>query len=500
MTGTGLDTQVAVVGAGPAGLLLAGELRLHGIDVIVFEQLAAPTQQSRASTLHARTMEILHSRDLLAAFGNPPVDPRGHFGGIPLDLTTSSRWSGQWKVPQAVTEEILQDRAWASGARILRGYRVTGLTYGQDHVLVDATGPHRPLRMRAGYLVACDGENSTVRELIGAGFPGHGERRRLLRADVAGLEIQDRRFERLPAGLAIASRRPDGVTRVMVHEYGEPGRPGRGTPDFTTIAGAWKNVTGEDISHGEPLWLNAFGDTNRQLERYRHGRVLFAGDAAHRQMPSGGQALNLALQDAFNLGWKLAATAAGRAPAGLLDSYHSERHPVGRRVLANIETQGLLLLGGPGYDPVRALLRELLEVPAARAHLTAMISGIDVRYDVGPDPDPRLGARLAEPPGPAPGGGSLLAGGRGVLFAQHSLGPAVTADGWSDRVDTHLVTAPPAPGAAAVLVRPDGHVAWLARSGDPAPDGLSTALHRWFGAPTPASGPRSRSGSRKDRP
>uniref|UniRef100_A0AAU2W497 FAD-dependent monooxygenase n=1 Tax=Streptomyces sp. NBC_00008 TaxID=2903610 RepID=A0AAU2W497_9ACTN len=491
-----MDTQVIVVGAGPVGLLLAGELRLGGARVVVLERRTEPTTESRASTLHARTMEILDSRGLLDGLPAPPNDPRGHFAGIPLDLTLPGGRSGQWKVPQSDTERLLGRWAAGLGAEILRGREVRAVTGTGEYVEAEASGDGGPLLVRGTHLVACDGEDSTVRALIGADFPGHGARRELLRADVDGIEVPDRRFQRLPDGLAIAARRADGVTRVMVHEHRAPAPDRTGAPGFGEIAQAWKRVTGEDISGGTPLWVNAFGDAARQLTNYRHGRVLFAGDAAHRQLPIGGQALNLGLQDAFNLGWKLAAEVTGRAHPELLDSYHEERHATGRRILSGIEAQALLLLGGPEVEPLRTLITELTGHEAVRAHLAATISGLDIRYDVQGPPHPLVGARLPRTPlaapapayatGAGPAGAATsteaLRPGRGLLLGPADgpdPGPVPGARGIP--FATPAVPAPGTDGTGWTLVRPDGHVVWADPSGTPAAEGLREALTRWFG-------------------
>ncbi|MFP8960088.1 SDR family oxidoreductase [Streptomyces nanhaiensis] len=392
---TALDTDVVVVGAGPVGLLLAFELRTGGARVTVLEQLAEPTTESRASTLHARTMELLAERGLLEELGPPAPGGPGHFGGIPLDLTAADPghpYAGQWKVPQTRVEAVLRRRAGALGAETRRGHRVTGLADRGSHVEVEAEGPGgTPVRLRCAYVVGCDGERSTVRRLAGFDFPGTEATRELLRADVTGIEVPGRRFERLPAGMAVAARLPSGVTRIMVHEYGRAPVRRTGAPDFAEVVDAWRRVTGEDVSGGTPVWVNAFGDARRQVTRYRQGRVLLAGDAAHVQMPVGGQALNLGLQDAADLGWKLAAQFGDRPDEALLDSYHATRHPVGRRVLANIGAQARLLLGGPEVEPLRAVLGELMEKPPVRRHLAAMISGLDTPRSDRPAPAPAPG-------------------------------------------------------------------------------------------------------------
>ncbi|HEU5270253.1 MAG TPA: FAD-dependent monooxygenase [Jatrophihabitans sp.] len=476
-----MDTQVIVVGAGPVGSMLAGELRLGGAEVIVLERLAVPTKESRASTLHARTMELFDQRGLLARLGSPASQRMGHFGGIPLDLgELATRYPGQWKVLQADVEKLLAEWAVEHGADLRRAHEVVGLRAGPDRVRVRVDGPGGPRELTAEYLVGCDGEQSTVRQLAGIELVGLEATRELFRADVAGIEIAERRFQRLPNGLAIAGRLPSGVTRVMVSEFLPP--PTRTVPaTFEDVCKAWSRVTGEDISAGIPFWVNAFDNASKLAAHYRAGRVLLAGDAAHLQLPSGGQAINLGLQDAVNLGWKLAAEVAGTAPAGLLDSYAAERQAVGRRVLRNIEAQSLLLLGDPDIEPARAVLAELIGHPEVRDRLAGMVSGLDVRY--GADQHPLVGARLPHLDlGGRATSTELLRDGRGLLldFSGDPLRQAALRD-WADdcALRVRLVSAPQ-PDAVVpetVLVRPDGYVAWLgSRADDPRP-----ALRAWFG-------------------
>jgi oxygenase len=455
--------------------------------VIVLEARAEPMDESRASQLNARTMEVLDQRGLLSRLDRPEREDRGHFGGIPLAVDgLDSPHAGYWKIPQYRTEAALRQWVADLGAEVRPAHELLELEAGAGHVEAVARTAAGPRPVRASWLVGCDGQDSTVRRLAGFGVAGHDDRRELLRADVTGLSIADRRFERLDRGLAIAATR-GGITRVMMHEFGRPAVTRDAAPRFAEIAATWERITGEDISGGSPAWTDAFGDASRQAREYRRGRVLLAGDAAHRMMPAAGQALNIGLQDAANLGWKLAAEVSGRAPASLVDSYHAERHPVGARVLANVEAQALLLLGDQQTAAARAVLGELLGLPPARRHLARMVSGLDVRYDVGAGEHAWLGARMPDLELRAAGRpatvAALLRPGRGILL-DFTGGTGEIAAPWSDRVNL-LPAAPPGGGGAdldAALVRPDGHVAWAgggARS-------LRTALERWFGAPRAA--------------
>ncbi|MBV9160939.1 MAG: FAD-dependent monooxygenase [Pseudonocardiales bacterium] len=489
-----VETQVIVVGAGPVGLMLAGELRLGGVDVVVVERLSAPTGESRASQLNARTMEVFDQRGLLERLSETQSESLGHFGGLSLDVSqVPSAYAGFWKIPQFRTEAMLQAWAGELGADIRRGHELRGLHITNDWVEAEVDHLGGSFRLRAPYLVGCDGEHSTVRQLAGFDFPGTDVTRELFRADVAGIDIPNRRFQRWERGLAIAAKRGGGVTRIMMHEFGHSARHRTEAPAFEEVVAAWRRITGEDISGGTPIWLDAFGDASRHVTSYRKGRVLLAGDAAHLQMPIGGQALNLGLHDAANLGWKLAAQVQGWAPAGLLDSYHDERHPVGARTLTNVQAQALLLLGGPEIEPLRASFGELLELDDVRRHLAAMASGLDVRYATGPGDHPWLGARmphceLAIASGPS-STTVLLRPARGVLLAFSTKATlhaelSATATKWENRV--HMVIAGSRPDAIpseinALLLRPDGHIAWI----DNGTTDLHAELSRWFGSPTP---------------
>jgi len=268
---------------------------------------------------------------------------------------------------------------------------------------------------------------------------------------------------------------------VMVAEYDRLAQPRSGAPGFDEVCKAWLRVTGEDISHGNPLWLNAFDNTNRLAQRYRDGRILLAGDAAHRQMPIGGQALNLGLQDAVNLGWKLAAQACGTAPAGLLDTYHEERHGIGERVLRNIACQSNLLLGGPEVERARELVVDMVPEPTLRTLLSGAITGLDVRYGRGAHP--LVGARLPHVEVGSGTAAALLRQGHGILLdlsedpvRARRLGELVSRYPSLDLICATVPVPGPLDGLDTVLVRPDGYVAWTsAQAEDP-----RAAVERWF--------------------
>jgi bifunctional hydroxylase/dehydrase len=286
-----------------------------------------------------------------------------------------------------------------------------------------------------------------------------------------------------------------GIHRVIVGERGIPPRRRTEPPAFAEVADLWKRLTGIDISHAEPVWVSAFGDATRQVTEYRRGRVLLAGDSAHVHLPAGGQGMNTSIQDSYNLGWKLASVLRGDAPEALLDTYHTERHEAGSRMLANTQAQSLLVLGGAEVQPLRGVLAELIEYPEVARHLAAKVSGLDIRYDVGGGTNPVLGRRMPHLPltaGARPTSSTeLLRPGRGVLL--DLAGNAVLrrrAQGWRDRVDIVTATAgalpalSPLAGTTAVLLRPDGYVAWAAPDSH---QSLSSSLARWFG---PATAPR----------
>ncbi|BBA96375.1 putative oxygenase [Actinacidiphila reveromycinica] len=484
--------DVIVVGAGPVGLMAAGELRLGGADVVVHERLSSPARESRGASLTRRAVESFDQRGLLGELGaTEPAD--AHFGGVPIDLgLLEENHYGARGVPQYRTERMLQEWVTRLGVPILRGHEVTGLRETPDGVTVAFEGPDGPGEDTAAYLVGCDGGRSTVRRLLGVGFPGPEPTRGFFTADVTGIETRRRRIgENLPDGsMIMAMDLESGVTRVVVYERGTPPKD-RDALTFTDLADAWQRLTGESIHHGECRWISCFTDASRVAAEYRRGRVFLAGDATHVQPPAMAQGLSVGVQDAVNLGWKLAAVVAGHAPEELLDTYHAERHPIGAQLARNARAAIELRLTGQEMQPVREVLGELVAQEGAAAHMAGVLSGLGIRYDVGPGDHPLLGTRMPpdqeidRPDGTRVRVADLLHTARGLLLVTDDAKAATAAEGWTDRVDVvtgawHRPLRPALDAAPdAVLVRPDGYVAWT--SPGTAHD-LTDALTRWFGA------------------
>lgn len=486
-----MDVSVVVAGAGPVGLMLAGELRLGGVDVAVVERRTAPSGESRGVGFTARATEIFRQRGLLARLGDVQVSRQGHFGGIPLDFgVLDGSHFGARGVSQHRVERVLADWARELGVPVHRGHEVVGLHAGPAAVTAVIETELGRVERTAQYVVGCDGGHSSVRRLAGFQFAGSAATRQLYLADVAGARVRARPIgERVPGGMVMSGPLEDGVDRIIVCPTGAPPPDGHREPTFAEVAAAWERLTGESLRGARCRWVSGFTDATRQATEYRRGRVLLAGDAAHIHLPAGGQGMSVGIQDAVNLGWKLAATVSGRAPAGLLDSYHSERHPAGARVLRNTRAQGALYLSGEDIEPLRTVMAELMAIPAVGRHLSGMVSGLDLRYDVGCTGHPLVGLRMPDWDLTLAGGRrarvlDILPSSRGALLgAGPARGLQRLVDGWADRVDVVAVGGLPAAGAdrpvptERVLVRPDGYVAWAA----PGAGDVRAALNRWFG-------------------
>ncbi|CAL9335277.1 FAD-dependent monooxygenase [Streptomyces sp. MPA0124] len=474
----GHDFDVIIAGCGPAGATLAAELRLHDVRVLVLEKETEPASFVRIVGLHMRSIELMAMRGLLDRLlrhgRRRPVG--GLFAAIPAPAPEGldADYPYLLGIPQPVVVRILEEHAVALGARVRHGSAVTGFEQDDEGVTVELADGER---LRARYLVGCDGGRSTVRKRLGVGFPGEPSRNETLMGEmrvgaapeeiaarVAAVRETQRRFWLRPFGA--------GIYSVVVPAAGVGGRaPAPTIEDFRRQLRA---VAGTDFGVHSPRWLSRFGDATRLAERYRVGRVLLAGDAAHIHPPTGGQGLNLGVQDAFNLGWKLAAQIRGWAPETLLDTYEAERRPVAEDVLDNTRAQTELLSTAPGPQAVRRLLTELTGIDEVNRRLVEKITAIGIRYDFGTGPD-LVGRRMRDIDVAQGRLYGLLHRGRGLLLDRTGR---LTVHGRPDRVD-HVADPTAALDVPCVLVRPDGHVAWI---GDDQRD-LDEHLSRWFGRP-----------------
>ncbi|MCR6489397.1 FAD-dependent monooxygenase [Amycolatopsis sp. OK19-0408] len=465
------ETDVLIAGAGPAGLLLAAELALAGVRTTVVERLRE-RPHCRGFNLNSRSLDLLARRGLaegLVAEGHQV--PHAPVTGLPgplllADAATDHPFS--LGIPQTRVEEVLEARAIELGAEILRGHELRTFTQSPDGVSATI---HNGQTFEARYLVGCDGGRSTVRKQTGIGFPGVDARWFPLLGDV---ECE------LPYGVSAG---PDGrsvyviprpgYVRIIVREDDPPADKYTPVP-LDRLQAQVDAVLGRHVELRAPRWLTRFGDAARLASRYREGRVLLAGDAAHIHPPAGAIGVNVALDDAFNLGWKLAATVHGTAPNGLLDTYHDERHAAGERILANTRAQ--VALAEDDEAPLADLMRRVAAHPAGNRALAEIITGLDACYEPGGHPwlgrlAPDVPLRVDEVETHL---AALLRSGRPVLvdfsgsFADWSPSVEVIAAGSSTS------------DLSAVLLRPDGHVAWAGAPGC-GDEGLADAVHRWVG-------------------
>lgn len=501
--------DVVIAGAGPNGLLLACELALAGVRPVVLDALPGPSSEPKANGLVGQVVRMLDLRGLYQDFTGDDAPPRPNPGWIFAAMTLNFSHlpdNPMYALPiqQPRVVRLLEKRARDLGVDVRWAHELTGLRQEANCVGVTVSSPEREYRIDAGYLVGADGGRSLVRKTVGIGFPGYTSQ---TVGRLAHVHIPDG-LRRADGGIEVPGfgRIAFGHTRLdcggLIYAEFEPGRSLFGTIEFgppvedkpmslAELRESARRVLGVDLPFEEPKGPGPHalrrinGQNTRHAERYRDGRVLLLGDAAHVHSAMGGPGLNLGLQDAMNLGWKLAAEIMGTAPAGLLDTYQSERHPVGQRVMMHSMSQTALMAPGPEVAALRTLMGELFAIPDVARHMAKLLAGNDVRYDVADDhrlsgwlvPDLTLddGRRVAE----------LLHDARPVLL---DLDGAVadTARGWTDRVDTVTASIAERP-AAALLIRPDGYVAWAADEFGPADEAaLRVALQRWFGPPTSA--------------
>jgi len=491
---------VVIAGGGPTGLMLAGELALAGVDVAIVERRPSQVLDgSRAGGLHARSIEVLDQRGIAGRFlAEGQIAQRCGFGHAKLDLSDfPSRHPYTLGLWQSHIERLLA--AWAEelGVAFYRERAVTGFTQDDAGVTVETSDG---TSLRAAYLVGCDGGRSAVRKLAGIAFPGSPATASNLIAEVEMTEMPPMGVHHTALGVYSFGRRDyeirdgeivfkdEGPIRVMVPEAQVGGAGGE--PTLEELRAALVAVCGTDYGAHSPTWLSRFSDAARQAATYRSGRVLLAGDAVHVHSPVGGQGLNTGLQDAVNLGWKLAQVVKGQSLATLLDTFHAERHPVGARVLQLAMAGATLLKTDDRTVALRNTLAELLVMDEPRKRLVGDLSGLGIRYDFG-EGHPLLGRRmpdldLATDDGPKRVY-ELLHEGRTVLL---DLGGALASKAapWHGRVryvrarcegPWELPVIGPVMPPTGVLVRPDGHVAWV---GEGDARGLVEAMYRWLGS------------------
>jgi 3-(3-hydroxy-phenyl)propionate hydroxylase len=485
--------SVVIAGGGPTGLMLAGELALAHIDVAIVERrIDQDLPGSRAGGLHARTIEVLDQRGIAERFlAEGKVMQIAGYALFPLDIGDfPTRHNYGLALRQERIERILA--AWVDelAVPVYRGREVTGFTQDDSGVYVELSDGRA---LRAQYLVGCDGGRSLIRKKAGIDFAGWDPSVSYLIAEVEMTGEPELGIRRGDKGVNGLGRLEDGkrVRAVLIEPHVQRGDE----PTLDELRAALIAVYGTDYGVHDVTWLSRFTDTTRQAASYRAGRVLLAGDAAHVHSPSGGQGLNLGVQDAVNLGWKLAQVVAGTSPESLLDTYQAERHPVGARVLQATMAQTALMRGDERTSALRDTMSELLAMAEPRKRIAGMMSGLDIHYDLGPG-HPLLGRRMPDLDVVTSDGPrrvfTLLHDARAVLLDLGEPG-ALDITPWADRArrvaaryagawELPVLGAVAAP--AAVLIRPDGHVAWV---GDGTDRGLHDALTTWCGPPEPGA-------------
>ncbi len=460
-----METDVVVVGAGPVGLTLAGDLAGAGVRTALLDRRTDESNLTRAFAVHARTLEQLDARDLADALitTGTPVRHLALFGAAQVDLgELESRFPYVLITPQYNVERLLRRRAEDAGAELVAGAEVTGLRQDADGVDVTTADGGK---VRASYVVGTDGARSGIREALGLPFPGVPIIRSLMLADVRLDRAPDDLLQVNANGDCFAFVAPfgDGWYRVYCWDRRNP-QPDDAPLDFAEVRDVTRRALGVDLGMHDPRWLSRFHSDERQVPAYRVGRAFLAGDAAHVHSPAGGQGMNTGIQDATNLGWKLAAAIQGWAPPGLLDTYHAERHPVGKAVL---RSSGALVRAALLQSRFERAARDTLAGTALRIGPVArraagILSGIGIAYPAPRGAHPLVGRRAADALLAGTGQPEdrlyeALRGGRFVLLARPEAGPV--AQPWTARV---RVVTPADPGAPTTLVRPDGYVAWAA--------------------------------------
>lgn len=489
-----MPDDVVIIGGGPNGLLLACELTLAGVRPTVLEQHTERPPLLKANGLVGRVVQAMDYRGLHERLGGGPRPtsmPSFQFGGVPLELSTLDHDLYVLPVPQRRLEQALAERAAELGVVVHTGHTLVAVDQDDDQVSAEIDGPQGKYRINTRYLIGADGGRSLVRKQSGIDFPGITDDTFVARSgevaitapvavgngelDIPGLgRLRPATYTRTEGGAFAFGMFQPGRYRVNALEWGsEPLADNENMP-LAELNDAVKRVLGADVPMSEPVGTRRMvGINSRQASHYRRGRVFLVGDAAHVHSGIGGPGLNLGMQDVLNLGWKLAAAVHGWAPDTLLDSYESERHPVGRRVVMQTRAQMGLIAPGPNITALRDLMTELLADDDTRQRIADLMAGADTRYETT-DTHPMSGRWLPD---------MVLGNGKRVAELMRTarptlldLGGGADVTGWTDRVD--VVTTTAALDADAVLVRPDGYVAW---AGNGSTTGLTEALRTWFG-------------------
>jgi 2-polyprenyl-6-methoxyphenol hydroxylase-like FAD-dependent oxidoreductase len=470
--------DVLIVGAGPVGLMLASELALQGARPLVVERLAAPTGLSKALGVQGRGVELLEARGLLPRF--PQDRPAGlglHFSGIPLDVTRLPKRRPSFLfVPQARTEAILEARARELGVEIRRGHELAALDESADGVRARLTTTAGEVTLTARFVVGCDGGRSTVRKLLGIDFPGSEPTMLWRMADVrlpgaaigpGGIILPGG----APAPLGVGVPLEDGYFRITSREPFAAGFERETPMTLDEFSASVERSHGIRLAMTEPRWLTRFTDSSRQAVSYRKGSVFLAGDACHTHLPAGGPGISTGINDAANLAWKLGAALQGWAPPSLLDTYHAERHAAGARVLLHTRAQAALMTPTANVQAMRMLLAELMQLPSALTHVADLVQGIDVRYAAGAHP---AVGRWTPVPVEQQRARPLLLDGSREHVASGWARP------WRDRIEMRAFAHET---LAALLIRPDGYVAWAADREALDRSDFEAAARAWFGEP-----------------
>jgi 2-polyprenyl-6-methoxyphenol hydroxylase-like FAD-dependent oxidoreductase len=447
----------------------------------------------RGFNLNARALDLLSRRGLAdRLIGEGWKVPHAAFSGLPVQLNLSGAHTDHpysLGIPQTRVEETLEAHALELGADLRRGHELLSLEADIESVVATIGTEDGEYPLRAKYLVGCDGGRSTVRKQAGIDFPGTEATRFSLLGDVELAEPETLPFGATtgPGGTVVVIPRP-GYVRILTADRNPPAD--KDTPVTQDLfVTAMEDTLGRHVEVRRARWLTRFGNAARQAAEYVRGRIILAGDAAHIHPPAGAIGVNVALDDAFNLGWKLAATVRG-APDRLLASYHSERHQAGAQVLASTQAQVLLGNADDRLRPLTDLLTRVAAHPAGNRAFAETVTGLDTRYDMYPDTaHPWIGRlapnlRLATDTGDMDLA-TLLAAGRSVLL-NLAGGNCVRESlaGWADRIDVVDATCPGHPELGAILLRPDGHTAWLRTTDQHQSDGLDEALEHWLGPAT----------------